>query len=55
MASRDLGKPSVVDGEISVDISALVDALPSGSYYAVVSATGAGGTSASSPSPALAK
>ena len=32
MASLDIGKPSVVDGEISADISALVDALPSGSY-----------------------
>ena len=44
----DIGKPEVVDGEITVDIHSLVAALPTGSYYAVVSAvaSGAGGMSA---------
>jgi hypothetical protein len=54
-ASGDIDKPSVVDGEISIDISALVDAVPSGPYYSVVGATRPGVTSASSPSPAFAK
>jgi regulation of enolase protein 1 (concanavalin A-like superfamily) len=55
VATRDLGKPSPVNGEISIDISTLVDPLPTGSYYAVVSATGPGGTSPSTPSPTFAK
>ena len=55
VATRDLGRPSVVSGEISVDISTLVDPLPAGSYYAVVSASGPGGSSPSSPSPTFVK
>jgi hypothetical protein len=50
VATRDLGKPSVVSGEISVNISTLVDPLPAGSYKAVVRATGPGGTTASTAS-----
>jgi regulation of enolase protein 1 (concanavalin A-like superfamily) len=49
-ATRDLGKPAVTNGEISVDISTLVNALPAGSYYAVVRAIGPGGTTASTRS-----
>ncbi|HXW04604.1 MAG TPA: Ig-like domain-containing protein [Vicinamibacterales bacterium] len=55
VASRDLGKPAVVNSEIAVDISALVDPLPSGSYYAVVTAIGSGGAAASAPSPSFTK
>ncbi len=55
VATRDLGKPSVVIGEITVDISTLVAPLPTGSYYAVVSAIGPGGSSPSTPSPTFAK
>ncbi len=33
--SRNIGKPAIVSGTISVDISSLVDPLPAGSYYAV--------------------
>ena len=55
VATRDIGKPTPVDGEISVDISTLVNPLPAGSYYAVVRASGPGGTSASAPSPPFTK
>jgi Bacterial Ig domain len=55
VATRDLGKPAIVNNLISVNISTLVDPLPAGSYYAVVSAIGPGGTSASAPSPAFTK
>jgi regulation of enolase protein 1 (concanavalin A-like superfamily) len=50
VATRDIGKPTPVNGDISVDISTLVNPLPAGSYYAVVRATGPGGTTASAPS-----
>ena len=55
VATRNLGKPAIVSGQISVDISTLVDPLPTGSYYAVVSAIGSGGTSASAPSATFTK
>ena len=55
VASRHLGKPAVVGGEISVDISTLVDPLPDGSYYAVVVSTGPGGSTPSRPSAVFAK
>jgi hypothetical protein len=55
VATRDLGKPPIVNGEISVDISTLVDPLPAGSYYAIVSAIGPGGTTPSAPSPNFTK
>ena len=50
VATRSLGKPAVVSGEISVDISTLVNPLPAGSSYAVVRATGPGGTTPSTKS-----
>jgi len=49
--AQNLGKPAVVAGEISVDVTALIAQLPAGSYAAVVSAVGAGGTGRSAPSP----
>jgi regulation of enolase protein 1 (concanavalin A-like superfamily) len=55
VATRDLGKPTPVSGEISVNISTLVDPLPAGSYYAVVRASGPGGTTASAPSATFTK
>ena len=55
VATRDLAKPTPVSGEISVNISTLVDPLPAGSYYAVVRASGPGGTTASAPSGAFTK
>jgi hypothetical protein len=50
VATRNLGKPAVAGGEISVDISTLVSPLTAGSYYAVVRATGPGGTTPSTRS-----
>ena len=55
LASRNLGKPAVVGGEISVDISTLVNPLPAGSYYAVVVSTGPGGSTPSRPSAVFSK
>jgi regulation of enolase protein 1 (concanavalin A-like superfamily) len=55
VATRDLGRPAIVGGEISVNISTTVDPLPAGSYYAVVRAIGPGGTSASAPSATFTK
>lgn len=49
-AIRALGKPVPVSGEIAVDISSLVDPLTAGFYYAVVVATGSGGSTPSAPS-----
>ena len=50
VATRDLGKPTPVAGDITVDISTLVNPLPAGTYKAVVRASGPGGTTASAPS-----
>ena len=50
LTSRSLGKPAPVDDEIVVDISDIVNPLPAGSYYAVVTAIGSAGSSASAPS-----
>jgi len=50
IATRDIGKPTPVSGDITVDISTLVNPLPTGSYKAVVRATGPGGTTASTAS-----
>lgn len=47
VATQELGKPAVVNGEISADIGATLQPLPSGSYVATVTAVGAGGVSAS--------
>jgi len=54
-ATRDLGKPTPSSGTITVDISTLVNPLPSGTYYAVVRAVGPGGTTASTPSAPFTK
>jgi regulation of enolase protein 1 (concanavalin A-like superfamily) len=55
VATRDIGKPTPANGDISIDISTLVDPLPAGSYYAVVRASGPGGTTASAPSATFTK
>ena len=51
--SQKLGKPAVINGDITVDIAALVQALPTGSYFATVTAIGAGGSSRSIRHPLL--
>lgn len=50
VAAKDLGRPTPANGDITVDISDIVNPLASGSYYAVVSAVGSAGTSTSAPS-----
>jgi hypothetical protein len=50
VASASLGKPDVTNGQISVDISAIVNSLPPGWYYVVVSAHSLAGTAIGPPS-----
>jgi hypothetical protein len=54
LASQDLGKPAVVSGDCTADITQTFSALASGNYVATVSAVGAGG-SARSGAAAFAK
>jgi regulation of enolase protein 1 (concanavalin A-like superfamily) len=49
-ATRNLGKPAPVNGEISVDISTTLAGLPAGTYFATVSAVNGTGSSRSAPS-----
>ena len=49
VATRDLGKPPVVSGECTVDVSATTVALPPGSYIATVTAIGSAGRPAAQP------
>jgi hypothetical protein len=55
VATSDIGKPTPVNGDITVNISPIIAPLPSGSYKVVVRATGPGGTTASAPSPNFTK
>ncbi len=55
VATKDLGKPTPTSDDISVDISDIVNPLASGSYYAVVTASGPGGSASSTPSATFAK
>jgi hypothetical protein len=55
LALLNVGKPAVVSGAIQVDISTMMSALPSGSYYAIVTAIGPGGVSAGASSPVFTK
>lgn len=50
ITEADLGKPAVVSGQITVDVSKVILALPAGSYIATVTAVGPGGTAQSAPS-----
>ena len=54
-ASKSLGKPSPVNNEISANISDIVNPLAAGSYYAVVTAIGSGGSARSTPSATFTK
>ena len=55
VASKNVGKPSPFNNEIIVDISDIVSPLAAGSYYAVVTAIGPGGSAASAPSATFTK
>jgi regulation of enolase protein 1 (concanavalin A-like superfamily) len=50
VATTGLGKPVVVNNEISVNISSTIDPLAAGSYYAVVTAINTGGSTAGTQS-----
>ena len=50
-ASANLGKPPMVNGEYSADISATLASLPVGTFVATVSAEAAAGKARSAPSP----
>ncbi|MCA1563836.1 MAG: hypothetical protein LC804_27515, partial [Acidobacteria bacterium] len=54
-ATRNLGKPAPSNNEISVNISDIVNPLPGGSYYAVVTASGPGGAASSTPTSPFTK
>jgi Big-like domain-containing protein len=51
VATRDLGKPAITNGECRVDISSTILALSPGTYIATVTAIGSGGSTQSAPSP----
>jgi regulation of enolase protein 1 (concanavalin A-like superfamily) len=55
MATKNLGKPAIVNGECTADIETLILALPSGSYFAAVSAVSSGGRSPRATSPTFAR
>jgi hypothetical protein len=47
--------PPIVNGEVRVDITATVSALPTGNYFATVTALGPGGYATSAPSPTFSR
>ena len=51
VASLDLGKPVVVNGECAAEVGALIAALSPGTYIGTVTAVGNGGTTRSAASP----
>ncbi|HXE81270.1 MAG TPA: hypothetical protein VNK41_10995, partial [Vicinamibacterales bacterium] len=48
--SVNIGKPSPVNGQVVLDISSTLQALPAGTYFATVTAVGSGGSSRSAAS-----
>jgi regulation of enolase protein 1 (concanavalin A-like superfamily) len=55
IATRNLGKPAVVNGTCTVDITTTISALPGGNYFASVVAVSSGGTSTRAVSPTFAR
>jgi hypothetical protein len=49
LATQNLGKPAVVNGECSADVTSTNNGLSPGTYQATVSAVGDGGSSRSAP------
>jgi hypothetical protein len=50
VATQDLGKPAVVNGECQADVSQTIAGLSPGNYFATVTAEGPGGSARSAPS-----
>jgi hypothetical protein len=53
LQSQNLGKPAIVSGECTVDVSATIQSLPAGTYIATVTAIGSGGEAQSAASPSF--
>lgn len=51
VATQDLGKPAITNGEIRADVTSTILALAPGDYVATVTAIGSGGSAQSAPSP----
>jgi hypothetical protein len=51
IATQNLGKPAVVNGQCNVDIAQTIFNLPTGTYIATVTAIGNGGSTQSAASP----
>jgi len=47
IATQNVGKPAVVNGEVTLDVTSTINGLSSGNYQATVSAVGSGGSSRS--------
>ena len=55
LATQDIGKPPVVNGECTADVRTTISNLPSGNYVATVKAIGPGGSARSAPSATFAR
>jgi hypothetical protein len=55
VASVDLGKPAVVNGECRSDVTSFINSLWSGTFVATVTAVGNQGSGQSAPSPAFSR
>jgi hypothetical protein len=53
--SQNVGKPPIVNGDMSVDVSQVIASLPPGSFFGTVTATGPGGSTRSAPSATFTK
>ena len=49
LASQDVGKPAVVSGEVTAEVTSTITALQPGTYQAAIAAVGAGGITQSAP------
>jgi hypothetical protein len=49
LASQNLGKPAIVSGECSADVTATINALPLGNYLVVLGSVGTGGIGRGAP------
>jgi len=49
IATQNIGKPPIVNGECTADVSATINALAPGNYQGTVTAVGSGGSSRSAP------
>ena len=55
IATRDLGKPAITNGQCGADVSSTILALTSGTYVVTITAIGDAGSTQSAPSPSFTK